>query len=199
MMLNRWEKALKKKIKTLLIVGILILLFCVWYQLLGVEQKILTYCYPQKYQEYVYVYSKEMQMDPMLTFAIIKTESNFKTNIESKSGAIGLMQLMDTTAKEQAEKLNIPYTKEMLYDPAMNLKLGLNYFHTLLDYYQQNYILAFAAYNAGLGNVQKWITEGIIQPDGRDIENIPFQETNLYVRKVIRNYEIYQKLYLQKS
>ena len=132
----------------------------------------------------------------MLTFAIIKTESNFNEKIESKSGAIGLMQLMENTAKEQAEKLKIEYTKEMLYNSEMNLKLGLNYFNTLLDYFNQNYILAFTAYNAGLGNVEKWIAEGTLKKDGSNIENIPFKETNLYVRKVIRNYEIYKKLYL---
>lgn len=77
----------------------------------------------------------------------------------------------------------------------MNLKLGINYFNTLLDYYNQNYILAFAAYNAGLGNVQKWIQEGTIKKDGSDIENIPFKETNMYVRKVIKTYELYKRLY----
>ncbi len=151
--------------------------------------------YPKQYEEYVLKYSEELSIDPMLTFAIIKTESNFHSKIESKSGAIGLMQLMDKTAKEQAEKLNIAYTKDMLYDPEINLKLGLNYFNGLLDLFEQNYVLAFAAYNAGLGNVQKWIKEGTIQEDGSDIEHIPFKETNMYVRKIIRNYEMYQRLY----
>ena len=94
--------------------------------------------------------------------------------------------------KEKKKALNI------FSDPKMNLKLGLNYFNTLLDYFNQNYILAFTAYNAGLGNVQKWIREGTIKDDGTDIENIPFKETNMYVRKIIKNYEIYKTLYLQK-
>ena len=171
-------------------------LLCVFYKLFHIEEKILTYLYPKKFEVYVYQYSEELKIDPLLTFAIIKTESNFNEKIESKSGAIGLMQLMENTAKEQAEKLKIEYTKEVLYNPAMNLKLGLNYFNTLLDYYKQNYILAFTAYNAGLGNVEKWIADGTLKKDGSNIENIPFKETNLYVRKVIRNYGIYQKLYL---
>ena len=61
-----------------------------------------------------------------------------------------------------------------------------------------DYVLAFMAYNAGLGNVQKWMKEGTIQSNGSDIENIPFKETNLYVRKIIHHYEIYQELYSQK-
>ena len=80
----------------------------------------MLYLYPKKYEEYVYKYSEELNMDPMLTFAIIKTESNFNANIESKSGAIGLMQLMDKTAQEQAKKLNIEYKKEMLNNPEIN-------------------------------------------------------------------------------
>ena len=186
---------MNKIIKTLLIFLIIILLTLVIYKALNIEEKILLYLYPIKFEEYVYKYSDELQIDPMLTFAIIKTESNFREDAQSSSGAIGLMQLMESTAKEQAKKLNIEYSKEILYDAETNLILGLNYFNTLLDYYNQNYILAFTAYNAGLGNVQKWISEGIIKSDCSDIENIPFKETNLYVRKIIKNYEIYKKLY----
>ena len=186
---------MNKILKTLLIFLIVIILFLSLYKVLNIEERILLNLYPKKFEEYVYKYSEELQIDPMLTFAIIKTESNFRQDVVSSSGAIGLMQLMERTAKEQAKKLNIEYTKEILYDAETNLKLGLNYFNTLLDYYNQNYILAFTAYNAGLGNVQKWINEGIIKPDGNDIENIPFKETNMYVRKIIKNYEIYKKLY----
>lgn len=186
---------MKKTIKILSILLIIILLLFTVYKVFNIEEKILLYLYPKKYEEYVNKYSKELNIDPMLTYAIIKTESNFEENAESQSGAIGLMQLMENTAEEQAKKLDMKYSKQILYNPEMNLKIGLNYFNTLLDYYDQNYILAFASYNAGLGNVQKWINEGVIQEDGRDIENIPFKETNIYVRKVIKIYEIYKQLY----
>ena len=186
---------MNKVTKKLLILVLIILILIITYKLLNIEEKILKILYPIKYEEYVYKYSQELNIDPMLTFAIIKTESNFEENAESKSGAIGLMQLMEGTAREQARKLNLNYSKEMIYEPEINLKLGLNYFNTLLDFYNQNYVLAFSAYNAGMGNVQKWIGEGIIQEDGRDIENIPFKETNMYVRKVIKTYELYKNLY----
>ena len=186
---------MKKIIKVLLILLVIIILLLAGYKHFKIEDKILMQLYPKRYEEYVLKYSEELKIDPMLTFAIIKTESNFNSEVESKSGAIGLMQLMDKTAKEQAEKLKITYTKEMLYEPEMNLRLGLNYFNSLLDLFEQNYVLAFAAYNAGLGNVQKWIKEGTIKENGSDIENIPFKETNMYVRKIIRNYEMYQRLY----
>lgn len=186
---------MNKTIKKILILLIIILMLVMTYRLLNIEERMLRVLYPIKYEEYVYKYSENLNIDPMLTFAIIKTESNFDSNAESPSGAIGLMQLMESTAKEQADKLNIEYAKETLYKPEINLKLGLNYFNTLLDYYNQNYILAFAAYNAGLRNVQKWIEEGTIKEDGSDIENIPFKETNMYVRKVIKTYELYKRLY----
>lgn len=190
---------MNKAARIVLIVFIILLFITIIYRVFNVKEKILKYLYPIEYKEMVYQYSQELNIDPMLTFAIIKTESDFDERAKSRSGAIGLMQLMESTAKEQAEKLEMEYSKEMLYDPETNLKLGLNYFDTLLDYYNQNYILAFAAYNAGLGNVQKWIEDGIIKEDGSDIENIPFKETNLYVRKIIKTYELYRELYITKE
>ncbi len=183
---------MKKKILILLIIIIILIAI---YKIFNIENIILKHLYPIKYEEYVTKYSNELNIDPMLSYAIIKTESNFKEEVISKSGAVGLMQLMDNTAKEQAEKLNIEYTNETLLNPEKNILLGLSYFRTLLDKFNQNYILAFTAYNAGLGNVQKWISNGTIKEDGTDIENIPFKETNMYVRKIINNYEKYRKLY----
>ena len=187
---------MNRAVRAEIIFFIILLLIIIIYKVFNFEDKILKYLYPMEYKEIVYQYSEELNIDPMLTFAIIKTESNFDEKAKSRSGAIGLMQLMEGTAREQAVKLDMEYHREMLFNPNKNLKLGLNYFNTLLDYYKQNYILAFASYNAGLGNVQKWIQEGIIQEDGSDIENIPFKETNMYVRKVLKTYEIYKKLYL---
>ena len=183
---------MKKKILILLIIIIILIAI---YKIFNIENIILKHLYPIKYEEYVTKYSNELNIDPMLSYAIIKTESNFKEDVISKSGAIGLMQLMDNTAKEQAEKLNVEYTNETLLNPEKNILLGLNYFSTLLDKFNQNYILAFTAYNAGLGNVQKWILNGTIKEDGTDIENIPFKETNMYVRKIINNYKMYQSIY----
>ena len=187
---------MKKIIRTTILLILIIFILMVLFKILNIEKRVLKILYPIKYEEYVYKYSKELSIDPFLTFSIIKTESNFDEMAKSKSGAIGLMQLMESTAKEQAKKLEIQYSKEILYNPKHNLRLGLNYFNTLLDYYNQNYILAFAAYNAGIGNVQNWISNGIIKEDGSDIENIPFKETNMYVRKILNTYEKYKEIYI---
>ena len=106
------------------------------------------------------------------------------------------MQIMENTAYEIAEKKGIELlTKEVIYQPEINIMLGTAYFAQLLKTYDGNINLSLAAYNAGIGNVNKWIEKGIIQADGSDIENIPFNETNNYVRKILRDDRIYRKLY----
>lgn len=168
--------------------------------ILKIQNFILKKIYKTDYSEYVYKYSEQNNIDPLLTFAIIKAESNFNRNIKSKSGAIGLMQLMESTALEQAEEVNeeIPVT-ESLYNPEINIKIGTKYYSKLIQKYNNNTLLALAAYNAGIGNVDKWIEQGIIKQDGSDIENIPFKETNNYVRKIVRDYKIYQELYTKEK
>ncbi len=82
-----------------------------------------------------------------------------------------------------------------LKDAATNIELGTKYFAKLIKYYEGNYYLAITAYNAGIGTVAKWIEGGIIKKDGSDIENIPYKETNTYVRKILKNYNVYKELY----
>ncbi|MBR6504390.1 MAG: lytic transglycosylase domain-containing protein [Clostridia bacterium] len=158
---------------------------------------ILKIIYPLEYLEYVYKYSEEYDLDPLLSFAIIKAESNFDEKAVSTSNAVGLMQLLEKTAEEiAAQDLQMKeFYKEDLYNPETNIKIGLKYFSKLLKEYDYNYNLALAAYNAGTGNVKKWIEQGIINKAGENIEKIPFKETNNYVRKVNRNYKIYKDLY----
>ena len=82
-----------------------------------------------------------------------------------------------------------------LKEPEINIMLGTKYFTKLVSYYNGNYNLAITAYNAGIGTVARWIDEGIIKEDGSDIENIPYKETNNYVRKIVKNYKVYKDLY----
>ena len=146
--------------------------------------------YPQEYSQYVNQYAKEYDIDPLLVYAIIKSESNFKPMAESHNKAMGLMQLMENTAKEVSEKEEIN-----LYDPKTNIELGTLYFSKLLEKYNYQIGIALAAYNAGMGNVNTWIERGIIKEDGSDLENIPYKETNMYVRKILNYYKIYKELY----
>ena len=152
--------------------------------------------YKQEYSEYVNKYAQINDIDPMWIYAIIKVESDFDANATSNSGAKGLMQLMDDTAKEIARDLELrDFESNMLYSPEINIMLGTKYFDELLAKYNENYYLAIAAYNGGIGNVDTWIDKGIIKSDGSDIENIPYKETNMYVRKILNNYTTYLELY----
>ena len=152
--------------------------------------------YPTKYSEYVEKYSKENDLDKYLIYAIIKAESNFDPNVKSNADARGLMQLMEETAVERSNAIEGEEIEAYdLYDPETNIKLGTSYFAYLMGLYDDNIVLAITAYNAGLGNVEQWIKDGVIKADGSDIENIPYKETENYVRKILGDYQMYLKLY----
>lgn len=182
---------LKKKIFFILTICIIISLIFIFPR---VKNEILKSLYPTQYEEHVYKYSQEYNVDPLLTFAIIKAESNFKTDVTSKSGAIGLMQLLESTAEDTARKLKLDYDEKAdLFNPETNINIGTKYFSTLYEKYQ-NTTLALTAYNAGSGNVDKWLENGTLKKDGSNPEDIPFKETNNYVRKILRDYEVYKGL-----
>lgn len=184
------------KKKTLIIVGVILFLIVLIFAIFKPQNWILKKLYKLDYSEYVYKYAEENNVDPYLIFAIIKAESNFSRNIESSSGAIGLMQLMESTAVEMANEIGEEVVvKEALFNPKTNIKIGTSYYAYLIKHYNGNEHLALAAYNAGMGNVDRWIEEGTIKEDGSDLENIPYKETNNYVRKILRNYKIYKELY----
>ena len=188
-------KTLYKILLTLLIIIVVLIIL----RLLNIKQFLLEKIYPRTYQEYVEKYAEESDLDPLLIFSIIKAESNFNPNAESNSGAKGLMQLMDDTAIELANNINDPIEAENLFEPEKNIMLGTKYYSDLLKIYDNNMLLALTAYNAGIGNVNTWIETGIIKEDGSDIENIPYKETNMYVRKILRNYRMYLKIYKTKE
>ena len=110
----------------------------------------------------------------------------------------GLMQIMEETADDIATRYGIDIDKENIKESVTNVQnninIGTKYLSTLLDKYG-NKEVAVAAYNAGIGTVDNWIAKNIIKADGSDIENIPYTETNNYVRKILRNYKIYQSIY----
>jgi len=97
-----------KKTKIILItLTIIISLYIIFFKILNVQNIVLKQIFPQEYSEYVYKYAKEFNVDPTMIFSIIKAESNFNSSVISSSEAIGLMQLLESTAKETAEKIRI--------------------------------------------------------------------------------------------
>lgn len=137
-------------------------------------------------------------IDRAAVYAVARQESRFDRNAISSSGARGLMQLMPATARETAGKLGVSYSASRLTaDPAYNALLGSTYLAAQMERFGNSLVLAAAAYNAGGGNVTKWIAafgdprEGRVDPVDW-IELIPFNETRDYVKKVIGNYQVYR-------
>ncbi|MCI4591315.1 lytic transglycosylase domain-containing protein [Sphingobium sp. BYY-5] len=134
-----------------------------------------------------------------MVHAIARQESQFDKQIVSHAGARGLMQLMPGTAREQAGKLGMGYNPGSLNEPGYNIMLGSAYFQRMLDYYGGSYPLAVAAYNAGPGNVNKWVAaNGDPRLPGADmlrwIEQIPIFETRNYVQRVLENAVVYEAM-----
>ena len=146
------------------------------------------------YQDEIYEYSEKYNVDPLLTASIIKVESDFDRDAESQQGAQGLMQLLDDTAKHAADLTGKDYYPDKLSEVEYNLDLGIAYYDYLYRYYN-NRNLALAAYNGGIGNVDKWIDEGVVDPVDPDPQDIPFEETRQYVVKIDANYDVYKKFY----
>lgn len=155
-----------------------------------------NFLYPFHYREQVEQYSERYQVDKFLAVSVMKVESNFTEEAISKSGAVGLMQIMPETAHWIAYRLdeNPPSIKE-LHESDRNIKYGIWYLAELEDEFFGNDILALAAYNAGRGNVWNWMEERGWQKNFSDIDSIPYLETRNYVKKVLACREKYQKLY----
>ena len=137
-------------------------------------------------------------LERALIYAITRQESSFDPNAISPAGARGLMQLMVATAQDTAKKANINFAAEKLTaDPAYNVTIGSTHLAELVDDWGGSYCLAIASYNAGKGNVRKWIAangdprEKAIDPV-RWVEKIPVTETRIYVQRVMENLQIYR-------
>jgi soluble lytic murein transglycosylase len=140
--------------------------------------------YPLHYSEYIRVHAKEHHLDPALMAAVIYQESKFRPSVESSSGAIGLMQLTPSTARGIAIRTGgNAFETSDLYNAEINIRYGAWYLDNLFTKYH-NERLVLAAYNAGQGNVDKWIARG---------EDIQFPETRAYVSRVEHLKGVYAK------
>jgi soluble lytic murein transglycosylase len=151
--------------------------------------------YPFPYREEIKTWSAERELNSLLVTALIRQESMFEPKIRSVVGATGLMQIMPTTGEWIAPQINLDSNSINLEDPNENIKLGTWYLGFNHRHYNNNSMLAIASYNAGRGNVDRWLrTMGKNDPDDF-VEDIPFNETRNYVRQVFGNYWNYLRLY----
>ncbi|MDP9132079.1 MAG: transglycosylase SLT domain-containing protein, partial [Nitrospirota bacterium] len=136
-----------------------------------------------------------MAVDPYLAAAIIREESQYDEKALSVVGAVGLMQLMPVTANAVAQRYGFPSVgREELFDRETNIRLGVRYLGQLLDQYGGNVAYAVAAYNAGPIAVNNWMAVHHGRDQDEFVELIPYQETRLYVKRVLRSYGEYRRL-----
>ncbi|MDF2767061.1 MAG: transglycosylase protein, partial [Rhodospirillales bacterium] len=136
-------------------------------------------------------------VEKAIAYAIARQESAFAPDVQSSAGARGLMQLMPETARRTAKRLGIEFDVERLLDPEYNAKLGVAHLGELSADWKGSHLLMFASYNAGGGNVAKWIRAyGDPRSANVDpidwIERIPFSETRNYVQRVIEGVLVYR-------
>lgn len=189
---------MKKMSERLRVVIVIILVFsAILFLLNGIGKNI----FPLEYRDLVLRYAQENELDPLLVFSVIKAESNFNPNATSHKNARGLMQIIDNTGIWAAEKIGIEgFRVESLYDPEVNIKIGCWYLKNLRNEIYQyngemNNDLILAAYNGGIGNVQKWLQNRQYSSSGKALDKIPFKETENYVKRVNNYWKIYENLY----
>ena len=149
--------------------------------------------YPTPFRDIVLARSQETGLDPAYVYGLIRQESRFVHDARSSVGASGLMQLMPNTARWVARKLALEYKPEQIVDPTVNVKLGTGYLKLVLDDFDGSQAMAAAAYNAGPSRPRRWREGATVEP-AVWAENIPFNETRDYVKKVLSNAAVYASL-----
>jgi soluble lytic murein transglycosylase len=155
-----------------------------------------TALFPQLYWDEVQAATQAARVDPMLVLGVIRQESAFNARAVSRSNARGLMQLLPSTGREVSQRLGLEaFRDDLLFDPWTNVRLGAQYLGRLNEAHRGNLILALASYNAGPGRVKRWLQELSRADWDEFIERLPFEETRLYVKSVLRNHGVYRRLY----
>ena len=149
--------------------------------------------FPFPFYDAIVNWSQKRQLNPVLVTSLIRQESRFEPEIRSPVGATGLMQVMPATGRWIADKLNLK--DYSLTNPEHNINLGTWYLDHTHKEYGDNSLLAVASYNAGPGNVAKWVKKYGLDDFDQFVENIPFPETRGYVESVFGNYWNYLRIY----
>ncbi len=153
--------------------------------------------YPQNYYRQVKNYANQYKNNDALMMAIIREESYFNPEAQSGVGAIGLMQLMPSTAHEIGAKNGIDFNTSYLFNPELNIRLGNLYYSTIRKMLGNKDVSAIAAYNGGIGSVTRWKSTLNYNDTDEFVEQIPYFETKNYVIKVFRSYWNYTRIYQQ--
>lgn len=152
--------------------------------------------FPRPYWDALRRYSDENGLDPYLVASLIRQESEFNPGVVSHANAYGLMQLLPSTGKGTAKQVGLHnYKTDSLLDPTINIELGTKYFREMVDHFGGQVEYALAAYNAGSSRVESWRSAGSYRDIEEFVESIPFTETREYVQAIVRNAEVYKRVY----
>ena len=150
-----------------------------------------SWYYPLKYIDIIENNCQKYQLEPDLVCAVIHAESKFNNAARSRKGASGLMQIMESTADWAAEEIGLEnFTYDQIFEPEINIQIGcwlLNRLEKQFGSIEQ----AVCAYNAGSGNVSKWLDNPRYSRDGKHLDVIPFPETENYIKRVRFNQTVY--------
>jgi len=154
------------------------------------------YLFPMPYRTELITDARAHGLDPNLVAGLIRQESEFNPDAFSPANAQGLMQVRPGTGAEAARAAGVQrFTSIMLFQPAVNLKIGTAIFRSMLDKNGGSMEQTLAAYNAGPSRLAQWLTWCAFREPAEFIESIPFTETRDYVQGVLRNAEMYRRLY----
>jgi len=149
--------------------------------------------FPMPFRADVQARAKDIGLDPAYVYGLIRQESRFVMDARSSVGASGLMQIMPATARWTARKIGLDYSASQLNDRDTNILLGTNYLKMVLDDFGGSQAMAAAAYNAGPSRPRRWREGPALEP-AIWAENIPFNETRDYVKKVLSNAAYYEAI-----
>lgn len=184
-----------KNKKVLGLVVILVALILIGAGIFIFRDKLFRPKYPLDYTQSIKDYSNLYNLDPYFICAVINTESGFNKDAVSPAGAIGLMQIMPETGEWIASKLSVSdFENDQLFIPELNIQFGCWYLGFLQERFNGDMQLISAAYNAGHNRVMGWMDDETLFNDGKLI-NIPFEETENYVKRVENAYNGYKKDY----
>lgn len=185
-----------KFVKRLLVL-LLVLLVAGTVLFAAFQDKIERWEYPIEYSEYVTYYADKYDLDPLMLYAFIRTESNFNPKADSDAGARGLMQITEVTFDWIKTKIapTEDLTFEDLYDPETNIRFGSYFVSYCLLRYQDDLATAAAAYHSGWGTVDGLLSQAEYSADGKTLDHYPYPQMRLYVKKITSSYQRYQEIY----
>ena len=183
-----------------LLAGLIVLALAAGLLFTVFRRQVNTMKYPRRYSEYVEYYAGKYDIDPLILYSFIRTESNFNPNAQSNVGARGLMQITEETFDWIKTKIapTEDLTFDDLYDPETNIRFGTYFVSYCLLRYHQDLATAAAAYHSGWGTVDDLLVQSEYSANGETLDHYPYPQMRQYVSKITHSYQRYQEIYNEK-